>query len=96
MTSPNRAPFPSSAYAQLAQAESGHWWFQMRNQVLIWVLKKKVRPFASLLEVGCGTGYVLEGISHVWPEAKLQGSEYFEEGLQHARKRIPNSSTPSA
>lgn len=91
MTSPNRTPFPSESYGQLAQAESGHWWFRMRNQVVLWALSNKVKPFNSLLEIGCGTGYVLEGISRTWPQVELHGSEYFEEGLEHARKRIPTA-----
>jgi 2-polyprenyl-3-methyl-5-hydroxy-6-metoxy-1,4-benzoquinol methylase len=86
---PNRSPFPSSSYGQLAQAESGHWWFRVRNRVVLWALTKKVKPFNSLLEIGCGTGYVLEGISRTWPKIELYGSEYFEEGLEHARKRVP-------
>lgn len=91
MTSPDRSPFPSSTFAQLAQAESGHWWFRTRNQIVLWALAKKVKPFNSLLEIGCGTGYVLEGISRAWPQIELHGSEYYEEGLEHARKRIPNA-----
>ena len=91
MTSPNRSPFPSSSYGQLAQAESGHWWFRVRNMVVIWALTKKVKPFNNLLEVGCGTGYVLEGISRTWPKIELHGSEYFEEGLEYARKRVPTA-----
>jgi SAM-dependent methyltransferase len=88
---PNRSPFPSSSYGQLAQAESGHWWFRVRNRVVLWALTKKVKPFNSLLEIGCGTGYVLEGISRTWPKIELYGSEYFEEGLEHARKRVPTA-----
>ncbi|APC15674.1 SAM-dependent methyltransferase [Pseudomonas frederiksbergensis] len=91
MTSSDRSPFPSSSYGQLAQAESGHWWFKVRNKLVLWALTKKVRPFNSLLEIGCGTGYVLEGISRVWPQIELHGSEYFEEGLEYARKRIPTA-----
>ncbi|CAK17989.1 putative SAM-dependent methyltransferase [Pseudomonas entomophila L48] len=58
---------------------------------MLWALAKKVKPFNSLLEIGCGTGYVLEGISRAWPQIELHGSEYYEEGLEHARKRIPNA-----
>lgn len=91
MTSPDRSPFPSSSFGQLAQAESGHWWFRMRNQVLIWALRKKVGAFDNLLEIGCGTGYVLEGIGRTWPQTELHGSEYFEEGLAYARERLPSA-----
>jgi SAM-dependent methyltransferase len=91
MSSASRSPFPSSSYGQLAQAESGHWWFRVRNMVVLWALTKKVKPFNCLLEIGCGTGYVLEGISRAWPQIELHGSEYFEEGLEYARKRVPTA-----
>ncbi len=85
------SPFPSSYFEKLAAAESGYWWFRARNRVLLWVLEAKIRPFSSLLEVGCGTGYVLEGISKIYPTATLFGAEYFEEGLFFARQRIPTA-----
>ncbi len=87
-----RSPFPSSSFSQLAEAESGHWWFRARNRVLLWALSTKIKPFKSFLEIGCGTGYVLEGVHNAYPSAKLFGAEYFEEGLVFARKRIPTAS----
>lgn len=87
----DRLPFPSDAFVKLAEAESGHWWFRARNRLLLWVLATKVKPFHRFLEVGCGTGYVLEGIRKIYPSAKLFGAEYFEEGLVFARKRIPTA-----
>lgn len=89
MTSPERSPFPSSTFGELAEAEIGHWWFKMRNAIVIWALDKKVKPFRNYLEIGCGTGYVLEGVSRRWPDVEFHGSEYFEEGLEVARSRLP-------
>lgn len=87
----NSAHFPADAFDNLAQVEAGNWWFRARNRLLLWVLKKKLPPFRSFLEVGCGTGYVLEGVNEAFPGLDLFGSEYFEEGLAHARARIPNA-----
>jgi len=75
----------------LAKAEAGHWWFRSRNRLILWVLKTRVAPFQSLLEIGCGTGFVLEGIAKAFPNTTLFGSEYFEEGLIHARARLPQA-----
>jgi trans-aconitate methyltransferase len=88
MTSP-RTPFPVTTFATLAAAEANHWWFRARNRVLLWALKKQVGHFDSFLEVGCGTGFVLEGIHKAYPNAEFYDSEYFEEGLVHARERLP-------
>lgn len=88
----NSGPFPVSYFAQLSKVEQGHWWFRARNRLLLWAIAKKVKPFFSLLEVGCGTGYVLEGIREAYPDAELFGSEYYSEGLFYAQKRIPTAS----
>jgi len=70
--------------------ESGHWWFRSRNKILLWVLKKRVARINSFLEIGCGTGFVIQAIQEHYPQAVLCGSDYFEEGLVHARKRMPS------
>lgn len=85
----NQSPFPRGSFEYLASLEKNHWWFRARNQIIIWVLKSKAHSIKSFLEVGCGTGYVICGISKAFPAFKLQASEYFEEGLVHARQRIP-------
>jgi SAM-dependent methyltransferase len=88
-TSPT--PFPVESFAPLAAAEANYWWFRARNRVLLWVLQHKIPVFHTLLEVGCGTGYVLEAICQSYPQADLYGSEFFEEGLVFARQRIPTA-----
>ncbi|MCI8210644.1 SAM-dependent methyltransferase [Pseudomonas sp. S25] len=84
-------PFPADAFEILASAEANHWWFRARNRVILWALKKYAGSFKNFLEIGCGTAFVLEGVGKAFPSAELHGSEYFEEGLVHARKRLPNA-----
>src|SRR5947209_4052567 len=43
----------------------------------------------SVLEVGCGTGVVLEALRHAFPDVRLVGTELFDEGLEVARRRLP-------
>lgn len=78
-------------YAQLAAAEAGHWWFRARNRVLLWALAEKVGKFGCFLEIGCGTGFVLEAIHRAYPEARLCGSDYFDEALAIAHARVPTA-----
>ena len=82
-------PFPQEAFDYLASAESRHWWFLSRNQIVTWVLKAKARRLANFLEVGCGTGFVISGIAKAFPALELEASEYFEDGLLIARQRLP-------
>ncbi|MGF6154047.1 class I SAM-dependent methyltransferase [Pseudomonas fluorescens] len=87
-----REPFPIESFELLASEEAKHWWFRARNRVLLWALENQIGHFNSFLEIGCGTAFVLEGIHKSYPDADLYGSEYFEEGLVHARGRIPAAS----
>ena len=82
--------FPPSSFDHLIEVESGHWWFRSRNKILLWVLKKRVARINCFLEIGCGTGFVIQAIQEHYPQAVLCGSDYFEEGLVHARKRMPS------
>jgi SAM-dependent methyltransferase len=43
-----------------------------------------------LLEVGCGTGFVLSGIAQAFPGARVAGSEIYTAGLAFAAQRLPD------
>lgn len=87
-----RIGFPQDAFASLAFVEAKHWWFIARNKIILWVLRTKISGIANFLEVGCGTGFVIQGIAKEHPFLKLEASEYFEEGLAFARQRVPKCS----
>ena len=91
MNKTSSANFPVESFARLAKSESTHWWFRSRNEVVIWAIRKYVSHCVDFLEIGCGTGFVLEGISKSFQQFKLSGSEYFDEGLLFAKKRIPSA-----
>lgn len=82
--------FKSSHFSELASLEAQNFWFRSRNKLISWALRKYCIDFKSFLEVGCGTGYVLSGISQEFPEATLLGSEIFITGLGFASKRLPH------
>ncbi len=83
--------FKSSYFQNLANMESANFWFRVRNEIIIWALKKYAPNFNNFLEIGCGTGYVLSGIKKQFPSAKLSGSEIFLEGLKFAAERMPTT-----
>jgi trans-aconitate methyltransferase len=45
--------------------------------------------FKSVLDAGCGTGVLLQQILNKYPNAQLTGSEYSPQGLEFAKKRLP-------
>lgn len=86
----SQSPFPNDSFGYLASVEDVHWWFRSRNSLIVWIMRTKCRNIKNFLEVGCGTGYVINGISEEFPELKLEASEFFDEGLSFAIKRVPS------
>lgn len=76
-------------YAELARLESRNFWFRARNRLIVWALARYFPGAGRMLEVGCGTGFVLAGIARAFPGAELTGSEVAAEGLVHAARRMP-------
>ena len=85
------AGFPTSAFAQLAVLEAGSFWFRARNALLIWALGKHGAGVRSFMEIGCGTGFVLQGIGAAFPAVRLVGAEGSAEGLAFAVGRMPRA-----
>ena len=75
-------------YAQLAGFEAGNFWFQARNRIILETLDKHVRGPGRFLEIGCGTGFVLQAITKHRPDLEVYGCELFVSGLAFARQRV--------
>jgi SAM-dependent methyltransferase len=83
--------FDPRAFAILATLEPQSFWFRGRNRLIAWTLQRHFPAARSLLEVGCGTGYVLAGIRAIAPQLTLAGSELFPQALTFARDRNPEA-----
>lgn len=73
-------------FANIAAAESAHWWYRGMRRILFGVLDRHVAPLnpARILEAGCGTGYtaaVLEQ-KYGW---RILPADIGGEGLEQAR-----------
>jgi len=80
--------FKAEYFENLVKMESDNFWFRARNAIILWAIKKYFPHFESLLEIGCGTGFVLSGIASSFPGRRLVGSELFVNGLNFAQKRL--------
>jgi SAM-dependent methyltransferase len=71
--------------------EEGHFWFQARNRIILRMVRSyvgnRIRP--RLLEIGCGTGFVLQQLA-AENRYQLTGLESHIAGLRHARARLPS------
>ncbi len=65
-------------YDEMRESETEHWWFQARREILLQVIKSFVPKGASVLDVVCGTGFILEKLQH----------DYDAHGLDHAEVAV--------
>ena len=83
--------FKSSYFSNLVTLEESNYWFQARNKIILWALRRYAPEFKSYLEIGCGTGFVLAAVAQNFPAAKITGSEIFTNGLSFAASRSPSA-----
>ncbi len=79
--------FDPEAFDRLAEVEGDHFWFESRNQLIAWAIARYFPDASSLLETGCGTGFVLAGIERAFPNLTLWGGEPYADGLAQAARR---------
>lgn len=83
--------FKPEYFATLATLEEASFWFRSRNALINTLIRTHCPSFSSLLEVGCGTGFVLSYLSRSFPNRRLMGSEVFSNGLAIAAARCPDA-----
>ena len=59
----------------IAAAEPWHFWFRARRRLVLWALRFYFPSLRSVLDVGCGTGFVLDGLQRSSPDLALAGSD---------------------
>ena len=83
--------FPPDAFDRIAATEPGNYWFESRNRLITWALRRYFPNAATLHEVGCGTGFVLQAVRAALPELQLSASDFLDGGLAVARRRVPSA-----
>ncbi len=81
--------FPVGAFGELAAIEPGNYWFESRNRLIVWAMRRYFPRATSFLEIGCGTGFVLQGLHAALPDLELTATDAADDGLKIARSRVP-------
>ncbi len=84
--------YPIDVYELLYKLEERHFWFRARNRIICWALRNYLTGIdhARVLEIGCGTGYVLKGLA-AEGRYDLTGAEVHIAGLRYAMRRLPTA-----
>jgi SAM-dependent methyltransferase len=80
--------FDPEQFAVLFDLEAGNFWFQARNELIAWALRRYFPEARRMLELGCGTGFVAAGIESKFPGMQIVASELFSRGAALARRRL--------
>lgn len=79
---------PENSHHVLNKLQSKSFWFQKRNQLIQDVILRFFSTANKVLEIGCGSGYVLNGIRTVLPSTTLTATEIYANGLCYAAERV--------
>lgn len=82
--------FPRGAFERLFDLEAKNFWFRSRNRLIQSLVRKYIgtQSSSNFLEIGCGTGFVLTGLSR-FKNLELVGAEIYLDALKLARTRLP-------
>jgi SAM-dependent methyltransferase len=85
------ADYPIENFDLLYRLEAEHFWFRARNRIILSMFRHYLadRAHSRVLEIGCGTGYVLQGLAAAG-RYELIGLEEHLAGLRYARDRLPS------
>jgi SAM-dependent methyltransferase len=79
---------PSGVHRDLDQLQEKSFWFRARNRLIQDLARRYCPSATTVLEVGCGSGFVLSGLRAVLPQAQFVGTELSIDALDYAGARV--------
>lgn len=81
-------PGPSESEQAAKYAEGTKAWDQLSRNLVIRLIARSPAP-ATILDIGCGAGTLLQQLAEMLPKAELTGVDPSETFLETARKNVP-------
>ncbi len=83
--------YPDEGFDVTDKLEAESFWVRSRTRLIKNIINRYTFGFTEMkfLDVGCGTGAVIQGIIGN-PRLKIMGSEIYLNGLLYATKKLPN------
>jgi SAM-dependent methyltransferase len=85
------ADYEAAFFAPLFDAEPRSFWFRGRSALIARILQKIDPTPQAILEIGCGTGFVLQEIARAFPHASLTATDVLPDAFDYARRRVPQA-----
>jgi SAM-dependent methyltransferase len=76
------------AHHRLDLLQDSSFWFRVRNRLVTDLARRYFLMAERVLEIGCGTGYVLRALQSALPRSQISGSEIYINGLPYAANRV--------
>jgi SAM-dependent methyltransferase len=83
--------FSREQFENLLAVMPRHFWFAARNRLLAWAVRRHFPAARTLLEVGCGTGHVLQALGAAIPALRLTASEASFAGIREVARVLPHA-----
>lgn len=90
MASTSSGTYDPSCFNRIFVVEDRHFWFRARRRIISTIVSQLTHdlvPGFRVLEVGCGTGNILQALDLGCPRGAVIGMDLFAEGLHYARRR---------
>jgi SAM-dependent methyltransferase len=83
--------FDPAAFDALAAVEASHFWFIVRNELIVGLAQRYFPGAKRYLEIGCGNGAVVQVLERARAWDRIVASDLHPRGLAHARARLPQN-----